>query len=76
MDSLWKVGIKHRWWRAIKGGDLMIFVAALGLLNAVYELRVTAIEDRGMRTVVRLLRGDAEVGLGGQDERVSRKKSV
>lgn len=54
----------------------MVFVAALALLNAVYELQATTVQDRGMRTVIRLLRGDAEVGLGGQDEMKSKKKAV
>jgi hypothetical protein len=76
VDSLWKVGVKHGWWRGVKGGDLMVFVAALALLNAVYELREKAVEDQGMKMMVKLLRGDTEVGIGGRDERVSKTKAV
>lgn len=63
-DSLWKVGLKHRWWRGFEGGDVVVFVIALGLLNVVYELRDKAVEDKGMRMLLRLLRGEVDIGLG------------
>lgn len=68
VDSLWKVGVKHGWWNGVKGGDLMVFVAGLALLNAVYELRDKAIGDKGMTTMVRVLRGDVEIGLGEKSQ--------
>jgi hypothetical protein len=62
-DSLWKVGVKHGWWRGVRGGDMLVFVAALAVLNSVYELRADAIEDHHLKSVVRILRGDLELGL-------------
>jgi hypothetical protein len=67
VDSLWKVGVKHGWWKGFKGGDVMVFVAALALMNAVYELQDTACEDKAMQLMLKALRGDVEIGLGGKD---------
>ncbi|KAI5794349.1 hypothetical protein DFH27DRAFT_526781 [Peziza echinospora] len=38
MVNLWKVGVKHGWWRSYKNGDVVIFVLCLGLCNAVWEM--------------------------------------
>ncbi len=63
VDSLWKVGVKHGWWKGIRGGDVMLFVAGLALLNIVYELRAKVVDDKGMQLVMKVLRGDREIGL-------------
>ena len=76
VDSLWKVGVKHRWCRGIKGGDVVVFVAALALLNTIYELQDKAVEDKGMRLLVKMLRGDVEVGLRGESKVQREKKAV
>ena len=75
MDSLWKVGFKHGWGEGFKGGDVVVFVIALGLLNVVYELRDKAVEDKGTRMLVRLLRGDVDIELGKQGQMQSGKKA-
>ena len=64
VDSLWKVGVKRRWWRPIKGGDVWLFVACVAVYNVVYDLgRDTEVsKDRSM-SIVKLLRGEIEVGL-------------
>ncbi|KAF7508779.1 hypothetical protein GJ744_008656 [Endocarpon pusillum] len=62
-DSLWKVGVKHGWWKGIRGGDVVLFVASLALLNIVYELKAKVVDDRDMQLVMRVLRGDEEIGL-------------
>jgi hypothetical protein len=75
VDSLWKVGVKHRWWKGIKGGDIMIFVAAMALLSVVHELRSEAVNDKGIKTVMKLLRGDLEIGLTGKSQPKPEKRS-
>jgi len=64
VDSLWKVGVKHRWWKGIKGGDVWLFVAALTIVNVVFDLgKDTAVgRDRAMM-LIRVLRGEFELGL-------------
>lgn len=64
VDSLWKVGVKRRWWRPVKGGDVWLFVACVAVYNVVYDLgRDTEVsKDRSM-SIVKLLRGEIEVGM-------------
>jgi hypothetical protein len=76
VDSLWKVGVKHGWWKGVAGGDVIVFVAGLALLDVVYELREKAVEDAGMKMVVKVLRGDVEVGLRGNGEEQLERKAV
>lgn len=57
VDSLWKVGKKRGWWKGVKGGDVVVFVLGLAVVNSVYETRRGAI-DRGMGKGVGWLRGD------------------
>ncbi|OTA99754.1 hypothetical protein M426DRAFT_16151 [Hypoxylon sp. CI-4A] len=49
VDSLWKVGVKRRWWRAMKGGDVWVFVLALAITGAVYERDARAIRETRVR---------------------------
>ena len=65
MDSLWKVGRKRGWWRGVRGGDVLVFVVGLAVLNVVGEVREGVVEDGGVRVVMRVLRGEGEVGLRG-----------
>lgn len=74
MDSLWKVGVKHGWWRGFQGGDVVVFVVALALLNAVYEVREKAVEDKSIKTMMKVLRGEVEIGLGQKGQTQSEKK--
>lgn len=57
VDSLWKVGVKRRWWRGMKGGDVWVFVAALMVTSVVYERDARAIRDAGWRRGVSWVRG-------------------
>jgi hypothetical protein len=64
VDSLWKVGVKRRWWRGVRGGDVWLFVAALALVNVVYDLgRDTAAGKDSAMNLIKVLRGEVEVGL-------------
>ncbi|RMZ79332.1 hypothetical protein DV737_g3427, partial [Chaetothyriales sp. CBS 132003] len=61
-DSLWKVGVKRKWWRPVKGGDVLLLVAAMAVYNIVYDLGrqredLAVSKDRSMR-IVKFLRGD------------------
>lgn len=73
-DSLWKVGVKHEWWRGVQGGDVVVFVVGLGLLNAVYELREKAVEDTSIKTLMKVLRGEIEIGLSQKGQIQSEKR--
>lgn len=57
LDSLWKVGVKRRWWKAMRGGDLWVFVLALAITGAVYEKDVRAIREGNWRKGVSWVRG-------------------
>ncbi|XDG06431.1 hypothetical protein ABKA04_006046 [Annulohypoxylon sp. FPYF3050] len=57
VDSLWKVGVKRRWWRAMKGGDVWVFVLALAITGAVYERDARAIRESRVRKGVSWARG-------------------
>jgi hypothetical protein len=62
-DSLWKVGVKHHWWKGMKGGDVWVFVAGLAVLNVVYQAREDAVESRAVQWLMKVLRGEAEIGI-------------
>ncbi|KOS21264.1 hypothetical protein ESCO_006865 [Escovopsis weberi] len=56
--SLWKVGVKRRWWSAMRGGDVWVFVLALALTGAVYERDPGAIREGQWRRGVSWIRGE------------------
>ncbi|KAF2487530.1 hypothetical protein BDY17DRAFT_289152 [Neohortaea acidophila] len=58
IDSLYKVGKKRHWWKGIKNGDVLLFVASLALLNVVYEARPGAVQGAMMRKGMGVLRGE------------------
>ena len=64
VDSLWKVGVKRRWWRPVKAGDVWLFVASLAVYNVVFDLgtKLPGGTDRAM-SLVKVLRGEIEVGM-------------
>lgn len=74
VESFWKVGVKRRWWRAMKGGDVWVFVAALMLTGVVYERDARAIKEGSWRKGISWVRGEGfrdwgvEVEEGEEDE--------
>lgn len=58
VDSLWKVGVKRRWWRAMKGGDVWVFVLAVMLTGVVYERDAKAVREKGWRKGISWVRGE------------------
>jgi hypothetical protein len=61
MDSTWKVGKKHGWWRGVKNGDVLVFVASLALIDFVYEKNPGAVQGAVMRKGMGMLRGEGWV---------------
>ena len=61
IDSLWKVGVKHGWWKGFKSGDVFVFVASLALLDVVYEARPRAVRGSVLRKGMGVVRGDGWV---------------
>lgn len=57
VDSLWKVGVKRRWWRAMRGGDVWLFALALAITGAVYERDARAIREANVRKGISWLSG-------------------
>ncbi|WAO86407.1 Hypothetical protein NCS54_00368000 [Fusarium falciforme] len=57
IDSLWKVGVKRRWWRSMKGGDVWVFMLALMVTGVVYEKDAQAIRENNWRKGVSWLQG-------------------
>lgn len=68
LDCLWKVGIKHKWWRGIEGGDVYLIVLSFMAVNALYDTQRQSFENDRSMAVVRLLRGDIEIGLRNKTE--------
>ena len=75
MDSFWKVGVKRGWWRGVKGGDVLLFVVGLAVINGVYERDDEAV-DGMVRKGVRFLRGEQMRvrNLGGEEEEGSERE--
>lgn len=57
VDSLWKVGVKRRWWKAMKAGDVWVFVLAVMLTGAVYERDARAVREDSWRKGISWIRG-------------------
>ncbi|PNY28747.1 Uncharacterized protein TCAP_01331 [Tolypocladium capitatum] len=68
VDSLWKVGVKRRWWRAMRGGDVWVFVLALMVTGVVYERDARAIREREWRKSVSWVRGEGWRDWGADEE--------
>lgn len=61
IDSLWKVGVKHNWWKGVANGDVLVFVASLALIQGIYEVNPKAISGGVIRKSLGMLRGDGWV---------------
>ncbi|KAB5566114.1 hypothetical protein GE09DRAFT_728734 [Coniochaeta sp. 2T2.1] len=68
VDSLWKVGVKRRWWRAMKGGDVWLFVLALMVTGVVYERDARAVREGEWRKGVSWARGEGWRDWGIEDD--------
>ncbi|KUI53025.1 hypothetical protein VP1G_00536 [Cytospora mali] len=57
VDSLWKVGTKRRWWKAMKAGEVWVFVLAVMLTGVVYERDAKAVREGNWRKGLSWMRG-------------------
>lgn len=60
LDSAWKVGVKRKLWRGVRGGEVGLFVLGLAALGAVYEVDKEAVRGGLVRKAVGFLRGEVE----------------
>ncbi|KAK4126804.1 hypothetical protein N657DRAFT_661151 [Parathielavia appendiculata] len=68
VETLWKVGVKRRWWRAMKGGDVWVFAAALMLTGVVYERDAKAVREGAWRKGISWVRGEGWRDWAMEDE--------
>ncbi|KAG8170211.1 hypothetical protein KVR01_000956 [Diaporthe batatas] len=76
VDSLWKVGVKRRWWKAMRAGDVWVFVLAVMITGAVYEQDARAVREDSWRKGISWMRGqgfrdwsvESEEDLSDEDE--------
>lgn len=61
IDSFWKVGVKRGWWRGLKHGDVLLFVASLAVINSIYEKRPRAVAGPAVRKGLGVLNGEGWV---------------
>ena len=57
VDSLWKVGVKRRWWKAMRAGEVWVFVLAVMLTGVVYERDAQAVREESWRKGISWVRG-------------------
>jgi len=74
VDSLWKVGVKRRWWRAMKGGDVWVFVLAMMLTGVVYERDAKAVKEGSWRKGISWVRGEGWKDWSAEEEEVEEEK--
>ena len=60
-ESLWRVGVKRRWWKGAKGGDIWLFVMALATINVVFTKDNDAVTSGMVRRLAGGLRGESIV---------------
>jgi hypothetical protein len=58
MDSLWKVGVKRRWWTGVRNGDVILTVLGLALMQSIYEVDPKAINSPLVRKALSTMRGE------------------
>jgi hypothetical protein len=59
--SAWATGVKRRYWRESRAGEVALIVVSWALLGAVLEWESAAVEGKGFRKAVAWLRGDGLV---------------
>lgn len=69
LDSLYKVGKKRGWWKGVKNGDVMLFVAGLAAVNYVYEAQPSAVQGAMIRKTLAMCRGEGWVDRAEKLER-------
>ncbi|KAF2431247.1 hypothetical protein EJ08DRAFT_587582 [Tothia fuscella] len=73
IDSFWKVGVKHGWWRGVSNGDVLLFVASLALVQGIYEVDPKAVTGGMIRKTLGMLRGEGWVDRVELEGKVDKK---
>ncbi|MCJ1310790.1 hypothetical protein MMC25_004457 [Agyrium rufum] len=71
LESVWKVGVKHGWWKSGKNLDLWILMMGMMLLNVIYESNPEAVSSGILKKGLALMRGDHS-----KEKERSRLKSI
>jgi len=58
LDSLWKVGVKHGWWKSVRGGDVYLFVGSLMVIQALYEVNTKSVSGAAVRKGLSWVNGE------------------
>ncbi|KAH8808519.1 hypothetical protein F5884DRAFT_732949 [Xylogone sp. PMI_703] len=75
IESLWKVGRKHGWWKGVRGGDIWLFVASLMVINVVFSKDPRAFRSGAMRKGLSSLRGEGLRDIvAEEDKRIEEEK--
>lgn len=69
IDSLWKVGRKHGWWKGVRGGDVLVFTASLALLGLTYEGFPGAVRGAMVRKAMGQMRGEGFLDRAAMEEK-------
>jgi hypothetical protein len=60
IQSLWKVGVKRKWWKGIKNGDVLLFIVSLAVAGAVHDWKKKAVGSAGAMLIKGLRGGEGE----------------
>lgn len=58
--SLWKVGVKRKWWKGIKNGDVLLFMLSLAVAGAIHDWKKKAVGSTGVMVIKGLRGGESE----------------
>lgn len=61
IDSFYKVGKKRGWWKGLRNGDVLLFVASLALIDCAYGAQPSVVTGGMIRKTMGMLRGDGWV---------------
>lgn len=50
------MGVKHKWWRGVKNGDVILFMVSLAVAGAIHDWKKKAVGHTG-EMVIKGLRG-------------------
>ncbi|KAJ5176105.1 uncharacterized protein N7482_001982 [Penicillium canariense] len=73
VDSAWKTGVKHRWWKGGRAVELWLFVLSWALMGSILEAHPSAVQGRVLRKGLAWLRGDGFVDLEEIGQRKARR---
>ncbi|KAF2208119.1 hypothetical protein CERZMDRAFT_50003 [Cercospora zeae-maydis SCOH1-5] len=76
LGSFYKVGKKRGWWRGVKNGDVLLFVASLAAINFVYEAQPGAVQGPMIRKALGVFRGEGWVDRAAPSSKKDVKRRV